>query len=283
MCRFVFYQGPELRLAELLTEPDHSLINQSFDSRERSEPLNGDGFGVGWYVPELSATPALFRAVTPAWSNANLAELARVVASDTILAHVRAATVGGVSEANCHPFRRERLMFMHNGDIGGFDHMRRGLLSRLSDAAFENIRGNTDSEHFFALVHDAIDDPEAVQTPEALLAALRGAIDSTRELLATFAPHESFYLNALLTDGRSAVAVRYADDDRHVGHSLYVNEGESYRCEDGVCRMRAPGERGGTVLVASEPLSTDDGWQLIESNTALLITEGEVIGRATLD
>lgn len=277
MCRFVFYQGPEIRLAELLTEPDHSLINQSFDSRERSEPLNGDGFGIGWYARGADHVPARFRSISPAWNNANLAELARVVRSDTVLAHVRAATAGSVEEANCHPFRRGRLAFMHNGDIGGFAHLRRTLLSRLSDSAFESIHGSTDSEHFFALVHDALDDVDAPQTAEALLDALRGAIDSTRELLAAFAPHESLYLNAVLTDGDTALAVRYTDERGHAGNSLHVNEGAAYLCEDGVCRMHAPGAGGGTVLVASEPLSTDDGWRTVPSNTALVIRGGEVL------
>ena len=39
-------------LADLLTRPAHSIINQSYDSKLRVDllrPLNGDGFGVGWY------------------------------------------------------------------------------------------------------------------------------------------------------------------------------------------------------------------------------------------
>jgi predicted glutamine amidotransferase len=283
MCRFVFYQGPPIRLAELLTEPDHSLIHQSFDARERSEPLNGDGFGVAWYAPEASPLPARFRCISPAWSNANLRELARVVSSDTVLAHVRAATEGRVGEANCHPFRRGRLAFMHNGDIGGFPALRRPLLARLGDDAFDTIEGNTDSEHFFALVHDALDDVLAPQDPEVLIGAMVGAIETTRELLASCAPHEFMYLNAVLTDGETAVVVRYTDDRTHRGHSLYLNQGRAFLCEDGVCRMHDPGADGGTVVVASEPLSPDSGWTPIEPNAALLVRGGEVLRSVTLD
>ena len=46
MCRFVMYLGPEITMSSLVTEPSHSLIHQSMKSRERPEPLNGDGFGV---------------------------------------------------------------------------------------------------------------------------------------------------------------------------------------------------------------------------------------------
>ena len=155
MCRFTLYLGPDIRLSSLLLEPTHSLIRQSTHSREREEPLNGDGFGVGWYARELSGEPAVFRSITPAWNNRNLHNLARVVASDCILAHVRAATQSsGVNEANCHPFRYQQYLFMHNGDVGNFRHVRRRMLDSVCDEAYSNVYGSTDSECFFALCID---------------------------------------------------------------------------------------------------------------------------------
>src|ERR1044071_4844098 len=103
MCRFVLYHGTPITLASLVTEPGHSIIKQSIHASETEEPLNGDGFGVAWYVPELSQQPGVFRSVSPAWSNQNLLDLARVTRSRCVLAHVRAATSGlPVSETNCH-------------------------------------------------------------------------------------------------------------------------------------------------------------------------------------
>ena len=140
MCRFVLYLGPRARLSSLIVDPGHSLIRQSVHSREREEPLNGDGFGVGWYAKDLSVEPAVFRSITPAWNNRNLQNLARVVASDCVLAHVRAATQSsGVNEANCHPFRWRRYLCMHNGDIGDFRLVRRKLLASVCDEAFANV------------------------------------------------------------------------------------------------------------------------------------------------
>lgn len=53
MCRLLLYKGKgPILLADLLTRPAHSIINQSFSPKLRidaSRPLNGDGFGVGWY------------------------------------------------------------------------------------------------------------------------------------------------------------------------------------------------------------------------------------------
>ena len=39
----------------------------------------------------------------------------------------------------------------------------------------------------------------------------------------------------------------------------------------GVCHMGDRADAGGTVLVASEPLSHDEGWQSVAANTMLLI------------
>ena len=96
----MLYLGPETRLSSLIIEPTHSLIRQSTHSLEREEPLNGDGFGIGWYARDHTTEPAVFRSITPAWNNRNLQNLARVVTSDCVLAHVRAATQSsGVNEA----------------------------------------------------------------------------------------------------------------------------------------------------------------------------------------
>ena len=78
--------------------------------------------------------PAVFRSITPAWNNRNLQNLARVVASDCILAHVRAATQSsGVNEANCHPFRW-RPLSLHA------QRRHRRLPARAPQAARERLR-----------------------------------------------------------------------------------------------------------------------------------------------
>lgn len=92
MCRLLAYQGPPLAVADLLYQPAYSLIKQSYDAHEMAEPLNGDGFGLGWYAPDTSPEPAVFTAVTPAWNNRNLRYMAPKLVSPCICAHVRAAS-----------------------------------------------------------------------------------------------------------------------------------------------------------------------------------------------
>ncbi len=44
-------------------------------------------------------------------------------------------------------------------------------------------------------------------------------------------------------------------------------------CEDGVCRMVAADEGSGAVIVASEPVSTDPGWEMVPLNHAVVIDD----------
>ncbi len=270
MCRFTFYHGPTMRLSALVTEPENSLIHQSFASRERREPLNGDGFGVAWYAQH--GAPGRFRSVTPAWNNANLLSLAGVVQSTCVLAHVRAATqIRSVSEANCHPFVSGRYAFMHNGDLGGFARVRRALLARLSDASFQMVGGQTDTEHLFGLVLDRLAGGDPKGGVEHLARALREALEEALALVERYAPGEPSYLNLVLTNGEVAVASRFTTDESYDGESLYWNSGKRYVCDGGVCRMLAPDLEGGAVLVSSEPLSEDPGWEKVPRNHLLVI------------
>jgi predicted glutamine amidotransferase len=271
MCRFVLYLGSDITVSSLITEPSHSLIRQSFMSREREEPLNGDGFGVAWYVPELSREPAVFRDISPAWNNQNLLSLARVVKSPCIMAHVRAASSGlPVTQLNCHPFQWHELAFMHNGDLGGFGRIRRRLVERLSDEAFGWVKGSTDSEHIFAVFIDHYRRFESRSPLERLEGAMRATLVSLQELVQEAGVTDGATLNLAVTNGRCAVVSRVSTFGE-TPNSLYVNAGYAYTCVDGVCMMNR-GPRA-AVLIASEPLSEDEGWRAVPGNHMVLIGE----------
>jgi len=284
MCRFVYYQGPPIYLSSLLTEPEHSLIHQSVHAHMREEPLNGDGFGVGWYQPGEGARQrngeprrdvGRFRSITPAWSNRNLEELARVVRSPRILAHVRAASPGSiVSETNSHPFRAGPLLFMHNGDIGGFRQLRRPILDRLSEDAFDGVLGSTDSEHFFALLQDELLRGEGTDDRGSRMAdAFRRTLDTILELHEARASEAHVHLNVVLTDGTQALVSRFTTDSPDRSQTLFLNRGSGYECRDGKCVMLEGAPGVGAVLVSSEPLSDDPGWVSVEPGSLLLIDE----------
>ena len=284
MCRFTFYMGKPIVLSSLITEPKHSLIRQSFAAKEREEPLNGDGFGLAWYNQELSIEPALFKSVSPAWSNNNLMEICRIVQTTCILAHVRAATQSLiVSESNCHPFKWNQFTFMHNGDVGGFNTIKRALLSSLSDEAFNHIKGTTDSEHFFAVLIDELNQLSNLEPHDRMATAMMRSIKRVCKLIDEHAPGANSYLNFVVTDGRLALAVRFTTDVVEHADSLYINIGKSYQCKDGVCHMTEPGESKKSVIISSEPLSKDPGWEKIPVNSMILVNEGQVLDRMDIN
>ena len=269
MCRFTLYLGPPVRLSSLLLDPAHSLIRQSTNSHEREEPLNGDGFGVGWYAPEYSSDPAVFRSITPAWNNRNLHNLSRVVASSCVLAHVRAATQwSGVNEANCHPFRFGKYLCMHNGDLGNFQKIRRKLLETVCDEAFSNVFGSTDSEHFFAVIIDELLKKQVIGTLE-LAAALDSAIQRVVGIIEKNGDNVPSYLNVAVTDGENAVISRYCNDRESPPESLYYYCGDLY--EPDVREQQMYEE----VVVSSEKLTDDPGWQPVPPNHLIVLSRGQ--------
>jgi glutamine amidotransferase len=161
MCRWLAYSGSAIRLADALYSPAHSLIDQSLHSRLGAETTNGDGFGVGWYgdTPE----PAVFRGVEPAWNDPNLRALAAHVTSPLFFAHIRASSGTAVQATNCHPFRHERWLWMHNGLINDFARVKRDLVLDIDPSLFPAIHGQTDSEIIFylAITLGLEDDPQA--------------------------------------------------------------------------------------------------------------------------
>jgi ergothioneine biosynthesis protein EgtC len=268
MCRLMLYLGPETRLSSLIVEPDHSLIRQSVHSEEREEPLNGDGFGIGWYASEHSAEPAVFRSITPAWNNRNLQNLARVVASDCVLAHVRAATQSsGVNEANCHPFRWRQFVCMHNGDVGDFRLVRRKLLASVCDEAFGNVYGSTDSEHFFALFIDSWLGNDERDPALRMAQALARAISRVLELVRTAGRGSDSYLNIAISDGEYAVVSRFTDAADGVPESLYYFTGQLYA--DVGPKAKRKGSQA--VTVSSERLSADAGWAEVPANQIIIL------------
>jgi glutamine amidotransferase len=108
----------------------------------------------------------VFRSTTPAWNCTNLARIASKTASRLIFGHVRATTEGSLSEDNCHPFYHGSLMWMHNGGLGGWKHIKRRLSERLADKWYLGVQGGTDSEWAFALFLDTLErmghDPSSV-------------------------------------------------------------------------------------------------------------------------
>lgn len=272
MCRLLAYLGTPIIADKLLYEPKNSLVNQSINAREIEEPLNGDGFGIGWYVREVHEEPVTFVSVNPAWSNRNLRNLAPKIRTGCFIAHVRAASVGEVSESNCHPFQYRNLLMMHNGGVENFPRIKRKIREPLTDELYNWIKGQTDSEHLFAYwLNHLLSGADGVVTPETVMSAFEKTFTDLKDMLAGHDIHEPAYLNMLVTNGSFFVATRYTTHSGEEPLTLYHSEGGRYVVEDGRSCLRAPEDDDQAVLIVSEKLTEEKHWTPIPPNHFVVV------------
>lgn len=274
MCRFVAYKGREILMSDLLLKSSQSLIRQSYSAREREEPLNGDGFGVGWYAHDIDPVPGLFTSVRPAWGNRNLARLAAKIRSTCLFAHVRAATPGLIiNELNCHPFQHDNFLWMHNGRVSGFRRMKRFIRRQISDEYYDNINGTTDSEHAFALFLSLLDGHSKDHNVSDLAKALGETIHKLEQWASEHEIEEPSDFNFAVTDGHSLLATRYSSGNKARPESLYVAKGNRLEVRGGQFRIGPVSEDPEAVIIASEPLTEQrEDWELVPGNHIVTIS-----------
>jgi glutamine amidotransferase len=244
MCRWLAYSGDAIYLEDVLFKPENSLIRQSMHARRTHVATNGDGFGVGWYGDRIQ--PGLYREVLPAWNDGNLRSISHQIRSTLFMAHVRASTGTPTSRENCHPFLHGRWMFMHNGQIGGFDRARRALEALLPDGLYAARHGSTDSELMALMLH-------AFEVGRDPCRALRRMVG---EVLAAMPAGEGFRATAALADGETVYGLRFASDPEPP--SLFWQTDDSH------------------TLIVSEPLDSDasHGWSEVPPNHLLIAGRG---------
>lgn len=285
MCRFICYKGRDLLLADLLYRPANSLIRQSFHALDRPEPLNGDGFGVGWYQREITGTPCVVTSTMPAWSNQNLRRLSYHIKSDCFFAHVRAASPGmPVSDVNCHPFQYGRFLWMHNGSISEFHRIKRRLRASLPDTIYDWIQGTTDSEHAFGVFLNALGDTQRNCSAMDMAEALMQTIEQLERWTAEAGPAGPSYYNFAVTDGLSVAALRYASDPTLEPASLYCSVFGNYVCDKGIARLLECDVTERSVIISSEQLTPDAShWHRVPPNNLVLVHPDLTIEGVALD
>jgi len=257
MCRHAAAVGPGIAIAEIMRDLPHSLLHQSYRARELlTGVVCADGFGIGWYEPDVRPEPGRYASPFPIWSDGNLASFGPLVRSPMILGAVRNATVAGRNDAaNCAPFASGRHLLSLNGHLEAFDeHWRDGFLRDLvAPARRPLVQGSTDGELLFQAVLSAVDAHEgSAALATAVQETLRNILGHAREtgLVAQ--------VNVLASDGESLVATRAGTEE--LQNSLYL--------------LRDGEESPGSTLVASEPLYDDPLWEPVPPDTVLVLRGG---------
>jgi len=260
MCRlFGMSAGSEPARATfwLLEAPD-SLATQS-----HREP---DGTGLGWIDAE--GAPHVSKQATAAYGDREFAREAREISSRTFLAHVRFASTGTLDLHNTHPFEQHGRLFAHNGVIEDL----LALEAHVGDD-LRLVKGDTDSERFFALITREI-------------AARDGDVGAGIEAACAWvaANLPLFAINFVLATADGLWTLRYPQT-----HPLYVLKrapGAPLEHSSSL-GSRVHSEAGASrplVVIASERMDANSSWRLLASGELLHITPTlQVSSRRILD
>ena len=250
MCRiFGFRSVMQSGVHRSLVSADNALVLQS----ER----HPDGWGVAYYV---AGAPHVVKSAAAAVSDHLFRHVSGVVTSETVLAHIRKATQGGIALENTHPFQRElwgrTWVFAHNGDLKQY-------APRLH-AGFRPV-GDTDSERAFCWLMQELAKAHASVPSVAELSV------TLRELVPGIAAHGSF--NFMLSNGQALWAhcstklhwlvrehpfrsARLADEDLSVDFSA----------------LTTPSDR--VAVVVTEPLTADEQWNPLAPGELAVFRDG---------
>lgn len=167
-------------------------------------------------------------------------------------------------------------MWMHNGNIGCWRHVKRSLALDIDPKWFNGVQGSTDSEWAFALFLDSLQkagcDPDALDGDErgfghkVLREAVLTTIKRINQFIAAIPTDQRndedtrSLLNFAVTDGQSVVCTRYVSSAKDEAASLYFSSGTSWKEEGkGNYKMERRDKGADIVLVASEPLTFERG------------------------
>jgi predicted glutamine amidotransferase len=270
MCRlFGFRSVVKLPVHHSLREAENALAKQS-----RQHP---DGWGIGYY---LDGDPYLQKSATSAFRDYHYEQISEVLASETVIAHIRRATVGRLRAENSHPFLFQNWIFAHNGEVSAFDRARPNLMEAIPIDLAKCIHGDTDSEHVFHLFLGELrkrsgdleaTDVDPLHVRDALVETVRivdDAVDAGAKETVDVSP-----LNFLVSNGSVFAAVRRGKDLFFSTQKKACSDYDA--CTRATKECLAPLGADGAInhlIVSSERISAEDVWEEMPAGSTLTVS-----------
>lgn len=263
MCRiFGFRSVIPSMVHRSLVAAENALCTQS-----RRHP---DGWGVAYYV---DGSPHIVKSAASALTDDLFHRVSGIVSSETVIAHIRKATVGPTTILNSHPFQYGRWVLCHNGTVPDFESVRAEITAMIAPKLKRYILGETDSEVIFFLFLTELSKSGALAEKfeaDAITRALGVTIERVRAVADARPNATPSALTLCVSDGLALFATR---NGRQLFYSTYKS-----RCADrDVCPSFAPECEAPTktgivnhFILSSEPLGGENIW--------LEVPEGQVIG-----
>jgi len=270
MCRlFGFRTVLTSQIHNSLTQADNALADQS--------NRHPDGWGVAYYIANA---PHLVKSVNTAIDDQLFKKVSGIVTSQTIVAHLRKATVGDSNYTNTHPFQHGKWVFAHNGNIKDFAKHRPALEAMLDPDLGKYILGQTDSEFFFYLLLSFMlkNGPIHTESPdyEAIRASIKECISYMVKIIGPYHKHDSgpsheTFLTFLLSDGKLMFGFQAGKTLHYSTHKTLCPLSDTCTHYNPSCE--APTEKGSVnhLLFSSEPIAGENIWTKMQCGELISI------------
>ncbi|HEY6528637.1 MAG TPA: class II glutamine amidotransferase [Cellvibrionaceae bacterium] len=246
---------------------DFSL--QGFTARGGKTDEHKDGWGIGFF---RQARWQVYTDANPAAHSPLTTQLQQEkIKSDTVLAHIRKATVGDVSERNCHPFVRtiagQSWVFAHNGHLPTYAPNLNG--------AFLPV-GDTDSEKAFCWI---LQQAQARLTQDQLQAEVPSCLFALLHRLCQEIAAEGVF-NVLISNGNWL----FAFCSTHLSYLQRQYPFAQARLVDlditlDLNAVNSQDDR--MVLLSTKPLTHNEPWVSLNSGEALILQNGIIVQQQT--
>jgi glutamine amidotransferase len=250
----------------------HQSLVHAENALEIQSNKHPDGWGVSYY---LSGAPHVIKSEKTAIDDNIFQRVSGIVSSETVIAHLRNATLGSINILNTHPFQYGKWIFAHNGNLKNFDDHKDELYRKICTNLRRFILGTTDSEIIFFLIltklQKKIDLTASKASVDIVAETIRETIDEITDIVGPLseiddAGDKETYITFLLTNGETMVA-------HHGGKNLFYSTYKN-KCKDrATCSSFSVECEAATVtgnvnhlIFSSEPLSGDNIWIPMEQN-----------------
>ncbi|HEY9840914.1 MAG: class II glutamine amidotransferase [Candidatus Sericytochromatia bacterium] len=244
-----------------------SYLVDSERSFARLSEVHKDGWGMAYY---LDQEVHLHRDLSPAGQDPRFLELGRDLKTQTLIAHLRLATIGENRLDNNHPFQYQGWSFAHNGNIKHFPRYRQLILSQINPFFQAEIQGDTDSELVFYFLLSELERWGLVSNQYRhsvgqLGQTVKWGLENLLALIGPFlaetgAPTET-YMSFLLTNGQVLLAHQGGQPLFYKHHPVNAEELEN-------------------IIFCSEPIGEPENWH--EMKTGELIAVDKTLASYTV-
>jgi glutamine amidotransferase len=249
---------------------ENSLIEQSEE--------HSDGWGLAYFT---QGVPHLVKNANTAIEDQLFQKVSGIVSSETVLAHLRRATVGELSMVNSHPFQYGHWVFAHNGEIPDFDDYRDEFLDRVKPHLRRFILGTTDSEVIFYHLLSRMEEHLDLESRRVPLEDVIPAVEQTLREIHQIRGQSFFErpeddefdpvnLSFILTNGQILIGHQGGKPLYFSTHKDRCPERDTCSSYSKICEQFSESGPVSHLLVSSEPLTGANVWR--EMGT------GEIVG-----